>query len=100
LPTASIIACAACSITGVIISSPSDLALAFYCLETAELVALDEALENLAKVDELKSKIVELRYFGGLSVEETAEVLGVSAITVKRHWRMAKAWLFGQLTEK
>jgi RNA polymerase sigma factor (TIGR02999 family) len=65
--------------------------------KSAELLALDEALENLSKVDPQKSKIVELRYFGGLSVEETAEVLGVSEITVKRHWRMAKAWLYGQL---
>lgn len=66
--------------------------------KSAELLALDEALENLAKIDSQKSKIVELRYFGGLSVEETAEVLGVSEITVKRHWRMAKAWLYGQLS--
>ena len=65
--------------------------------KSAELLALDEALENLAKIDAQKSKIVELRYFGGLSVEETAEVLGISEITVKRHWRMAKAWLYGQL---
>ncbi len=68
--------------------------------KSAELLALDEALKNLAKVDEMKSKIVELRYFGGLSVEETAEVLGVSEITVKRHWRMAKAWLYGQLSNE
>lgn len=66
--------------------------------KSAELLALDEALENLAKIDEMKAKIVELRYFGGLSVEETAEVLGVSTITVKRHWKMAKAWLYGQLS--
>ncbi len=65
--------------------------------KSAELLALDEALENLAKIDSQKSKIVELRYFGGLSVEETAEVLGVSEITVKRHWRMAKAWLACQI---
>ena len=58
-----------------------------------DLLALDEALENLAKIDPVKSRLVELRYFGGLTVEETAEVLGVSEITVKRHWRMAKAWL-------
>jgi RNA polymerase sigma factor (TIGR02999 family) len=58
-----------------------------------DLIALDDALNELAKFDEQKSRIVELRYFGGLSVEETAEVLGVSEITVKRHWRMAKAWL-------
>ena len=63
----------------------------------AELVALDEALEALARFDEQKSRIVELRFFGGLSVEETAEVLGVSAPTVKRQWRMAKAWLYGQV---
>lgn len=61
------------------------------------LVALDDALNLLADVDPQKSKIVELRFFGGLSVEETAEVLGVSAPTVKRQWRMAKAWLYGQV---
>jgi RNA polymerase sigma factor (TIGR02999 family) len=58
-----------------------------------ELLALDEALERLAEHDERKSKVVELRYFGGLSVEETAEVLNVSTITVIRDWNMAKAWL-------
>ncbi len=61
--------------------------------KTMDLIRLDEALKELAKFDEFKSKLVELRYFGGLSVEETAEVLDVSEITVKRHWRMAKAWL-------
>jgi RNA polymerase sigma factor (TIGR02999 family) len=66
---------------------------------SADLLALDEALENLKKIDEMKAKIVELRYFGGLSVEETAEVLGVSQITIKRHWRMAKAWLYGRLKD-
>ncbi len=64
---------------------------------SAELVALDEALERLAELDPEKSRVVELRFFGGLSVEETAEVIGVSAPTVKRHWRMAKAWLYGQM---
>ena len=58
-----------------------------------DLLALDEALEKLAELDPVKSRLVELRYFGGLTVEETAEVMGVSEITVKRHWRMAKAWL-------
>lgn len=67
--------------------------------QSAELVALDDALTELAKMDPVKAKIVELRYFGGLTTEETAEVLGVSAITVKRHWKMAKAWLYGQLTK-
>jgi RNA polymerase sigma factor (TIGR02999 family) len=65
--------------------------------KSLELLALDEALENLAKIDPQKSKIVELRYFGGLSVEETAEVMGVSPVTIKRQWRMAKAWLYGQV---
>jgi RNA polymerase sigma-70 factor (ECF subfamily) len=64
---------------------------------SGELIALDEALNELATVDELKSRIVELRYFGGLTVEETAEVLGVTPVTINRHWRMAKAWLFGKL---
>jgi RNA polymerase sigma factor (TIGR02999 family) len=66
----------------------------------SDLVALDEALDRLAALDPQKSKIVELRFFGGLSVEETAEVLGVSAPTVKRQWRMAKAWLFGQVQKQ
>ena len=66
-------------------------------MRPSELVALDEALERLAELDPQKSRLVELRFFGGLSVEETAEVLGVSAPTVKRQWRMAKAWLYGQV---
>lgn len=59
----------------------------------AEFLALDEALTNLAVVDARKSKIVELRFFGGLTVDEIAEVIKVSPITVKREWRAAKAWL-------
>jgi RNA polymerase sigma factor (TIGR02999 family) len=58
-----------------------------------DLVALDEALDALAALDEVKARIVELRAFGGLEVEETAEVLGISAPTVKRHWAFALAWL-------
>ena len=65
-----------------------------------DLIALDDALTALAALDEQKSRIVELRFFGGLSVEETAEVLGVSAPTVKRQWRMAKAWLYGQVSKQ
>ncbi|MGH9839598.1 MAG: ECF-type sigma factor [Blastocatellia bacterium] len=61
--------------------------------EDLDLVALDMALQGLAKVNERQSKVVELRYFGGLSVEETATVLGVSSDTVMRDWRFAKAWL-------
>ena len=64
----------------------------------AELVALDEALASLAVVDQRKSQIVELRFFGGLTVEETAEVLKVSPITVMREWRAAKAWLHREIT--
>ena len=64
---------------------------------SAELVALDDALAELAKFDADKAKLVELRYFGGLSIEETAEVMGVSVATVNRQWRLAKAWLFNQL---
>ena len=58
-----------------------------------ELLALDEALKKLATIDERKSQVVELRYFGGLSVKETAEFLRVSEITVMRDWNMARAWL-------
>jgi RNA polymerase sigma factor (TIGR02999 family) len=63
----------------------------------AELVALDDALNDLAEVAPRQSRVVELRYFGGLSVEETAEVLKVSPETILRDWRMAKAWLLRQL---
>jgi len=66
----------------------------------SDLVALDEALVELAKFDERKAKIVELKFFGGLSVEETAEVLGVSGITVLREWQKAKAWLYRELSGK
>jgi RNA polymerase sigma factor (TIGR02999 family) len=62
-----------------------------------ELIALDEALDALSQFDERMAKVVELRYFGGLSVEETAEVLKVSAQTVMRDWRLARAWLARQI---
>jgi len=62
-----------------------------------DVVALDRALEALAKSDARKSRVVELRFFGGLSVEETAEVLKVSTDTVKRDWRLAKLWLLREL---
>jgi RNA polymerase sigma factor (TIGR02999 family) len=67
--------------------------------KSAELIALDDALESLASLDEQKAKIVELRYFGGLSIEETAEVLGVSVPTINRQWRIAKAWLYSQIAQ-
>lgn len=65
----------------------------------AEVVALDDALKVLAEIDPRKSKIVELRYFGGLSVEETAEVLQVSPVTVMRDWNLARAWLYRELKQ-
>lgn len=61
------------------------------------ILALNDALEELTRLDEQQSRIVELRYFGGLSIEETATVIGVSPATVKREWAMAKAWLQTQL---
>lgn len=65
---------------------------------SAEVVALDEALDRLATVDKRKSQIVELRFFGGLSIEETAEILAVSPGTVMRDWTLAKAWLRREIT--
>lgn len=66
----------------------------------AEIVRLDDALKNLAAADERKSQVVELRYFGGLSVEETAEVLKISPETVMRDWRFAKTWLLRELSNQ
>ncbi|HEX8459382.1 MAG TPA: sigma-70 family RNA polymerase sigma factor [Pyrinomonadaceae bacterium] len=68
--------------------------------KSVELLALDEALSKLALVDERKSKVVELRYFGGLSIEETAQVLKISPVTVMRDWRLAKAWLAREITDE
>jgi RNA polymerase sigma factor (TIGR02999 family) len=65
-----------------------------------ELLDLDEALERLAVQDARKSQIVELRYFGGLTVEETAQFLKLSQRTVEREWTMAKAWLYRELSEE
>jgi len=64
-----------------------------------DVVALDEALTELETLDPQKGRIVELRYFGGLTIEETAEVLGVSPRTVRREWRRAKAWLYRMISE-
>jgi RNA polymerase sigma factor (TIGR02999 family) len=63
-----------------------------------DIIAVDEALERLAQIDEQQSKIVELRFFSGLTVEETAEVLKISPATVKRDWSMAKAWLHREIS--
>ena len=67
---------------------------------SSELIALDDALKTLAEFDEQKARMVELRYFGGLSIEETADVLGVTPTTIKRHWRFAKAFLHGEIQKK
>jgi RNA polymerase sigma-70 factor, ECF subfamily len=63
-----------------------------------DLLALDDAMNSLARIDPRKVQVVEMRFFGGLTVEETAEVLRVSSVTVKREWRAARAWLYRQLT--
>jgi RNA polymerase sigma-70 factor (ECF subfamily) len=72
----------------------------FVASQSAEVVALNEALEALHAIDPRKSRVVELRYFGGLSIEEAAEVLGISTITVNRDWRMARAWLMREMQRK
>jgi RNA polymerase sigma-70 factor (ECF subfamily) len=79
----------AVSLDDVLVISPS---------RSPDVLALDEALNRLAKVDARCSQIVELRYFAGLTEEETAQFLGVSARTVKRDWRVARAWLYNELS--
>lgn len=68
--------------------------------QVAELIALDDALTGLAAIDPRKCQVVEMRYFGGMSVEETAEALGVSTVTVMRDWTSAKAWLLRAITNE
>jgi RNA polymerase sigma factor (sigma-70 family) len=66
--------------------------------KSLELIALDDALKGLAQLNPQQTRVVELRFFGGLSIEETAEVLGISPATVKRHWSTARLWLHHQLS--
>jgi RNA polymerase sigma factor (TIGR02999 family) len=75
-----------------------DLADAFPQSRNLDLIALDDALQELAKLDPQQSRIVELRFFGGLSIEETSHVLGISAATVKRHWTTARVWLYDEIS--
>lgn len=75
-----------------------DNALTVSAEQDADLIALDDALKSLAAFDERKSQIVELRFFGGLSVDETAEVMKIAPITVMREWNKAKGWLYRELT--
>jgi RNA polymerase sigma factor (TIGR02999 family) len=79
---------------------PLDESLVVTAERSREIVALDDALEALAAIDARKSQVVELRYFGGLSVEETAEALHVSRETVLRDWRLARGWLLRELTRQ
>lgn len=76
---------------------PLNEALAFSPEHSEDLLKLDEALQRLSKLDPRQGEIVELRFFGGLSVEETAEFLAISPKTVKRDWAVAKAWLYAEL---
>jgi RNA polymerase sigma-70 factor, ECF subfamily len=78
-------------------SIPLDEALVFSPERSADFVELDAALQRLASFDARQARVVELRFFGGLTVEETAETLGISPKTVKREWSVAKAWLHGEL---
>ena len=77
-----------------------DEALVISSERSADIVALDEALKALAELDPRKSQIVEMRFFGGLGVEETAEVLKIAPITVMREWNKAKAWLYRELSRR
>ena len=74
-----------------------DHAMALVENRSVDLVALDDALNGLAELDSQQSRIVELRFFGGLSIEETSKVLGISPATVKRHWTTARVWLHTQI---
>ena len=76
-----------------------DESLAVSQKQAADLIALDDALTDLEAIDPRKSRIVELRYIGGLNIEETAEVLDISPATVQREWRAAKAWLYRAIKE-
>ncbi|MBL8208404.1 MAG: sigma-70 family RNA polymerase sigma factor [Blastocatellia bacterium] len=76
---------------------PLDEAIGVADKRSADLIALDDALKTLANMDAQQCRVVELRYFGGLSIEETAEVLGISPATVKREWNSAKVWLHHEI---
>jgi len=75
-----------------------DGAIALIEARSVDIVALDDALNGLAMLDPQQSRIVELRFFGGLSIEETSQVLGISPATVKRHWTTARVWLHSEIS--
>jgi len=83
---------------GGVVQIPIDESLLCARTQGVDVLALDEALASLTKIDPRKGRVVELRYFGGLSVEETSEALQISTETAKRDWKMAKAWLLRELT--
>ncbi|MBN1567843.1 MAG: sigma-70 family RNA polymerase sigma factor [Acidobacteria bacterium] len=85
---------------GDMIRVPLDTDLPVSSESDPDLILLDDALNALSKFDSRKAKVVELRFFGGLSVQETAEVLEISTDTVKRDWRLAKAWLYCELKDR
>lgn len=78
---------------------PLDEAVVFSPEQSAEMLRVDESLQRLSKLDPRQAKVVELRFFGGLTVEETADVLKISPKTVKREWSVAKAWLHGDMRQ-
>jgi RNA polymerase sigma factor (TIGR02999 family) len=77
-----------------------DEALTLAAFDSEEVLSLEEALERLSRIDPRQERIVELRYFGGLSIGEVATVLGISERTVKREWQMARAWLYAEMRQK
>jgi RNA polymerase sigma-70 factor, ECF subfamily len=79
---------------------PLDEAMTISSERAAELVALDDALKDLARLDARKSQIVELRYFAGLSIEETGDLLNISPVTVRRDWALAKGWLYREMSQR
>lgn len=83
---------------GDVVHVPLDEALLGMRSRGIDMMALNDALDSLSRIDERKGRVVELRYFGGLTIEETAGILGISPETAKRDWKMAKAWLFAALT--
>ena len=68
-------------------------------MQAEELIALDEALQKLQQQDPLKARLVTIRFFGGLTIEQASEVLGISRVTAHRYWTFARAWLYAELTE-
>jgi RNA polymerase sigma-70 factor, ECF subfamily len=86
--------------SGAVLLDIGDVEPASEARQSAEMLAIDEALGRLSRLDPQQARVVEMRYFGGMTVEETAEALGIAPRTVKRDWAMAKAWLHTELCER